>query len=66
LASTAGAVGHPKSTKPRRIAENFDVFDFDLAGDELAAIDTLDTDQRGGPEPEAVTIEDIGRPIPEA
>jgi 2,5-diketo-D-gluconate reductase A len=56
----------PKSTKPQRIAENFDVFDFDLTGDELAAIDSLDTDQRGGPEPEAITLETFGRPIPEA
>jgi diketogulonate reductase-like aldo/keto reductase len=56
----------PKSTKAQRIAENFDVFDFDLTGDELAAIDGLDTDQRGGPEPEAITLEAFGRPIPEA
>jgi diketogulonate reductase-like aldo/keto reductase len=56
----------PKSTKPHRIAENFDVFDFDLTGDELAAIDSLGTDQRGGPEPEAITLETFGRPIPEA
>ena len=42
----------PKSTKPHRIAENIDVFDFDLTDDELAAIDGLDTGQRGGPEPE--------------
>ena len=39
----------PKSTKPSRIAENIDVFDFDLTSDELAAIDALDTGQRGGP-----------------
>jgi diketogulonate reductase-like aldo/keto reductase len=55
----------PKSTKPQRIAENLDVFDFDLTTDELAAIDTLDTGQRGGPEPEAITLENFGRPIPE-
>ena len=56
----------PKSTKPHRIAENFDVFDFDLADDELAAIEALDTDQRGGPEPADITLESFGRPIPEA
>jgi diketogulonate reductase-like aldo/keto reductase len=55
----------PKSTKPQRIAENIDVFDFDLSPDELAAIDALDTGQRGGPEPESITLEDYGRPIPE-
>ena len=56
----------PKSTKPHRIAENFDVFDFELTADEVAAIDALDTDKRGGPEPEAVTLEAFGREIPEA
>jgi diketogulonate reductase-like aldo/keto reductase len=56
----------PKSTKPQRIAENLDVFDFDLNSDELAAIDALDTGQRGGPEPEVITVESFGRVIPEA
>ena len=56
----------PKSTKPQRIAENFDVFDVDLTPDELAAIDALDTGQRGGPEPADITLESFGRPIPEA
>jgi diketogulonate reductase-like aldo/keto reductase len=56
----------PKSTKAHRIAENFDVFDFTLGDDELAAIDALDTGRRGGPEPEAITLEAFGRPIPEA
>lgn len=42
----------PKSTRRERIAENFDVFDIDLTADELAAIDALDTGERGGPDPE--------------
>ncbi|MEV5018083.1 aldo/keto reductase [Streptomyces sp. NPDC053780] len=56
----------PKSTKRHRIAENTDVFDFDLTVGELAALDALETGRRGGPEPEAVTLADFGRAIPEA
>lgn len=40
--------------------------DFEPTADELAAIDALDTGRRGGPEPEAMTLEAFGRPIPEA
>jgi 2,5-diketo-D-gluconate reductase A len=48
------------------MAENFDIFDFELSADELAAIDALDTGVRGGPDPERITLEQYGRPIPEA
>ncbi|MEU4898708.1 aldo/keto reductase [Streptomyces sp. NPDC044780] len=56
----------PKSTRRERIAENIDVFDFELTADELSALDALETGRRGGPEPENVTLGAYGRAIPEA
>jgi diketogulonate reductase-like aldo/keto reductase len=55
----------PKSTNPARIAENFDVFDFELTGDELDRIDALDTGRRNGPDPDLNREEMFNRVVPE-
>jgi len=38
-----GVVAIPKSVRKERMAENFDVFDFQLTDDEMSSIGTLDT-----------------------
>ena len=40
--------------------------DAERAAEELARIDALETGERGGPDPDAITLETFGREIPEA
>jgi 2,5-diketo-D-gluconate reductase A len=47
-----GDIVFPKSVSPDRIRENFDIFDFELTGDDVAAISALNKDQRTGPDPD--------------
>ena len=42
----------PKSVNPERIAENADVFSFELTQAEMEQIDALDRNQRIGPDPD--------------
>ncbi|MGM9988137.1 MAG: aldo/keto reductase [Bacillaceae bacterium] len=42
----------PKSVTPSRIEENFNVFDFTLTAEEMAAMDALNKDERIGPDPD--------------
>ncbi|PID15128.1 aldo/keto reductase [Sporosarcina sp. P34] len=47
-----GVVTIPKSTKAHRIAENADVFDFELTSEDMERIDKLNQDDRIGPDPD--------------
>jgi len=47
-----GVVCIPKSITPSRIKANFDVFDFELTPEEIAAIDKLNQDNRFGGDPD--------------
>ncbi len=51
-----GLIVIPKSTHQDRIEENSQVFDFELTQDDMAAIDSLRTDIRVGPDPDTANF----------
>ncbi|MGD7706132.1 aldo/keto reductase [Microlunatus sp. Y2014] len=51
-----GYVVFPKSANPKRIVENFDLDGVSLTDDDISAIDTLDTGNRQGADPETATF----------
>jgi 2,5-diketo-D-gluconate reductase A len=46
-----GNIAIPKSAHDERIVSNFDVFDFELGGNEMVALSSLDDGTRLGPDP---------------
>jgi len=51
-----GVIVFPKSNSRARMAENFDVFGFELSREELVAIDAIDRGQRVGSDPDTATF----------
>ena len=49
-----GVVAIPKSVTPSRIAENADLYGFELSSGEMATINAMDRDDRVGPHPDHI------------
>ncbi len=47
-----GDIVFPKSVNPARMRENFELFDFELGDEAMAAITGLNRDERTGPDPD--------------
>jgi 2,5-diketo-D-gluconate reductase A len=47
-----GDIVFPKSVTPSRMQENFELFDFEIEGDDMTAITSLNRDERTGPDPD--------------
>jgi 2,5-diketo-D-gluconate reductase A len=51
-----GDIVFPKSVTPQRIAENIDIFEFELSGADVQAITALNRDDRTGPDPDTFDL----------
>lgn len=52
-----GVATIPKSGNPDRIASNFDIWNLELSAEDMAVIDAMEADARGGPHPDVFDLE---------